>query len=358
MKIRRLIICGILIAGICTAAAAEGFRETAMAVLRSETPYRHTVPMEAALMLEEGKTPTAESLDVIHQSKKGGRTKWAVAVHLFQAQHCPENPSFMETVDGRHLLDAFLAQAHLIPHVYHILPEEGEISQDAAWQLAEETLRSRFGLYFAGMLRNIFVQPHYFSPTGERQDAFWLFHVTMESGETYSIRVKEGKAIQCLKAEQPEALFYAYTKLCDEKGAFFTWTPEEKAAYAARLPEAILSAYLEGQDLSRCKDLLAIAGQGFCLPGKDVMSRTEAQEKALFAVEEAFALKAGWAARAETYYSFFRQEDRLVWRVIFWKTGEKELPGAVVDMDAETGDVFRVEHYDATPDSIPYAERL
>lgn len=344
---------------LCGGALAEcGTREEALAILECNVPYRHTVSPKAMEAWERGNADAVIHMDVTAEERKTGIHKWAAAVQMFQKLYCPENPVFMDSVDGRYLLDAFMVDGGLMPHVYHVLPEEDEISRDAAWEKAEDALREQFGLSFAGTFRNIWVDTHYFTPTGAKADAFWLFHVELENRAKYSIRVQGGEVTLCRRLEQEEALFESYTKLCDEKGAFFTWTPDEKWEYASQLPEAILSAYMEGQDLDRCGDLLAIAGQGFSLPANGVMARAEALEKANQAVKEKFGLNGGWADQAEIGYSLFRQGDVFIWRVIFWKTGRNEMPGAVVDMNAITGEAFRVERYDGTPESIPYRERL
>ena len=129
-------------------------------------------------------------------------------------------------------------------------------------------------------------------------------------------------------------------------------------AFAEQLPDLIMNAYIEGQDLDCCGDLFAIARQGFCLPDENSIDQHQALEYAIIAVKENFHLQVDWAKNAKISYSCFRQDGKTVWRVIFWKTGIQELPGAVVDMDAETGVPFRVERYDGTPESIPYVERL
>lgn len=340
------------------AMAEGGTREEAIAILRNTRPYSHTVPKKAMEAWEKNQTDAVSFMDMTEEDRKDGINKWSAAVQMFQKLYCPENPFFMDSVDGRYLLDTFMADGGLLPHVYHVLPAGDEISRDAAWHLAKEALRKQFGLSFAGTFRNILIETHYFTPTGEKQDAFWLFHVTLENRARYTIGVKQGEVTVCMQMEQEKALFEAYTKLCDERGAFFTWTLDEKWEYASQLPEAILTAYMEGQDLSKCGDLLAIARQGFSLPANGVMARGEALEKAKQAVVEKYGVEAGWADQAEISYSLYRQEDAFFWRVIFWKTGNPEVPGAVVDMDAQNGIPFRVERYDGTPGSIPYAERL
>ena len=344
---------------LCGGAMAEGgTREEALAILQCNVPYRHTVALKAMEAWEQGEADAVTYMDVTAEERKNGINKWSAAVQMFQKLYCPDNPFFMDSVDGRYLLDAFMVDGGLMPHVYHVLPDGDEISRDAAWQLAEEALRTQFALSFAGTFRNIFVETHYFTPTGAKQDAFWLFHVMLENRAKYTIRVQGGEVTLCQRLEKEEALFEAYTKLCDERGAFFTWTLDEKWEYASGLPEAILAAYVEGQDLGRCGDLLAIARQGFSLPINGAMARADALEKARQAVVERFNVEDGWAAQAEVSYSLYRQGDAFFWRVIFIKTGLKELPGAVVDMNGTDGQWIRVEKYDGTPESVPYVERL
>lgn len=356
---KRLLCLFICLSCYYSIAMAEcGTREDALVLLQCNSPYKHTISYQAMDAWENGTADAVKLMDVTREERKVGVNKWSAAVQMFQKLYCPDHPFFMDTVDGRYLLDVFMMEGGLLPHVYHLLPNAEEISRDTAWHLAEEALRMQFQLAFEGTFRNVWVDTHYFSPTGEKQDAFWLFHVKMENGTKYAVQVRAGEVSVCHRLEEEEALFEAYTKLCDEKGAFYTWTPDDKWHYASRLPEEILAAYIEGQDLSCCADLLAIARQGFALPTDDVPAYAEMLEKAEEAVEKALCLPEDWAAKAVIQDSFFCTEERLTWRVIFIKTGMKECPGAVVEMDAFTGEVFRLERYDGTPESIPYVERL
>lgn len=341
-----------------TAMAHAGTRNVALEMLQCNWPYKHTVSPKAMQAWEEGDEKVFAYMDITKAANKRGINKYAAAVQMFQKLYCPDDPMFMDTVEGRHLLDEFLMEGKLIPRIYHVIPSKDEMDREEAWNMALNEIKTEYNLNFAGLMRNMAVDIHYFSPTGKEKDAFWLFHARLENGDKYAIRVKDGQVDDCLRLEKEEALFEAYVKRCDEKGAFFTWPPEDKANYAKQLPDAILSAYMEGQDLSRCGDLLVIARQGFTLPANGVMGQAEALEKAKQAVESAFAPPDGWDHDATIYYSLYKLEDRMIWRVIFWKTGFQELPGAVVDMDSQTGRAFRAERYEGTPESIPYAERL
>ena len=332
--------------------------EEAIELLHCDAPYMHTVSYEAMRAWEEEAKDTALLMNVTEKDKRTGIAKWDAAIQMFQQLYDPDNEEYMNSAEGKHQLDEFLLEGNMIPHVYHVIPEKNELPEDDARKHALNAICEKYNIHFGGLLRNIQVDTHYFTPTGMNKDAMWLFHVTLENGDRYYVNVHNGQVTECERLDNWESLFESYDTLCSEKGAFFTWSIEEKAAYAAELPQRILSAYMEGQDMDKCADLLAIAGQGFCLPGDTDMTQKDALDKAMQAAEEKYGMPSGWADEAEVYYSFFRTEDGSVWRVIFWKTGVGELPGAVVDMDAKSGEPFRVERYDGTPTSIPYRERL
>lgn len=342
-----------------TGAIAEcGTKEEAISILQCNIPYRHTVSDKTMEAWEKGDADAVFFMDVTEDERKNGINRWSAAVQMFQKMYFPEDPLYSETLEGRYMRDRFLAEANMIPHIFHIMPAPDETEHDEAWSMALDEVKTKYNLHFDGLTRNMSVDTHYFTPTGDLEDAFWLFHVTMENGDKYTIRVKSGEVAVCQRLEQEEQLFYMYNDLCSKKGAFFQWPLEEKAAFAEQLPDLILNAYMEGQDLGRCGDLLAIAGQGFCLPDENTIEQHQALENAVMAVGDKFHLPDGWENDAEIAFSCFRQEDKTVWRVIFWRTGNPELPGAVVDMDAETGVPFRVEKYEGHPESIPYTERL
>lgn len=358
-KIKRITaLCLMIAAMFITTAVHAGNREDALEILQCNEPYMHTVSSKTMEAWEAEDEQAVEYMDRTNDANKRGINKYSAAVQMFQKLYFPDDPSFSDTVEGRYMRDVFMTEGKLIPRIFHVMPVPGEIKSDEALSLALNEMRKKYNLNYADWTRNMKVDTHYFTPTGELKDAFWLFHAKLENGDQYAMRVTNGQVMVCQRLEHEEALYEAYTILCDEKGAFFKWSLEDKVNYAKQLPDAILEAYMEGQDLSRCGDLLAIARQGFSLPSKDVMSQADALEKAKQAVENSFSPAEGWDQKANINYSLYRKEDSFIWRVIFWKTGQKELPGAVVDMDAKTGVPFRVEKYDGTPESIPYVERL
>lgn len=342
-----------------TGAMAEcGTKEEAISILQCNKPYIHTVADETMKAWEKGDADAASFMDMTEDERKNGINKWSAAVQMFQKLYFPDDPLYCETMEGRYMRDRFMAEANMIPHIFHIMPPSDETERVEAWNLAMDGMKTKYNLNFAGLMRNMKVDTHYFTPTGDLKDAFWLFQVKIENGDKYAIQVRNGEVPVCQRLEKEEKLFFIYDDLCSEKGAFFQWPLEDKAAFAEQLPDLIMNAYIEGQDLGRCGDLLAIARQGFCLPDENAIGQHQALENALMAVGDKFLLQDGWAEEAEIAFSCFKQEDKTIWRVIFWKTGNPELPGAVVDMDAETGVPFRVERYDGTPESIPYVERL
>lgn len=356
---KRAILLGVAICTMFLNAMAENeSKEEALKILQNNVPYCHTVSTKTMEAWEAGDENAIAFMDMTEETKKAGINKMDAAVQMFQKLYFPGDPFYRETLEGRYMQERFMAEGKLIPHIYHVMPAPDEIERNEAGERALDAMKTKYNLFFAGLTRNMRMDTHYFTPTGNLKDAFWLFHVTLENGDKYAIQVKSGEVTVCQRLEQEEKLFSMYDDLCSEKGAFFQWSLEEKAEYAKQLPDMIMNAYIEGQDLRRCADLIAIARQGFCMPDEKNIDQNSALENAVMAAADRFYLQDGWAEQAEIAYSYFQQENKAVWRVIFWKTGQTELPGVVVDMDAQTGAPFRVERYDATPESIPYAERL
>ena len=117
----------------------------------------------------------------------------------------------------------------------------------------------------------------------------------------------DGVVTRCEKYAAVDDLEETYRLLCEQRGAFFKWSLEDKMAFADSLPEKLASAKERDTLLSSSVELEAIAAYGFCLPVAGALSQDEACAVASDAMAEAFGI-----ARedcAGVYYSFFRQEE-------------------------------------------------
>lgn len=261
------------------------------------------------------------------------------------------------SIAERHAFDRLMVDIGQLSCCFNLLPGENEISGQAALSLASAAVMERFGAPSVqeGMTAVFYSRLDQQEPKGS-----WRFAFDVEGGTRYTVYVHDGRVTHCAQAPAVSELDAAYEALCEEKGAFFTWPLEDKVNYAASLPQKLTIARASGEEPRNAKDLNAIAQQGFCLPDAGAIRQEEAYRLAAEAVTEQYGLSDTWNQDGETYASYFRGKRKGdVWRVIFWKTGNPAFPGGVVELDAQTGEILRVEMSGTTPGTaIPYIERL
>lgn len=264
------------------------------------------------------------------------------------------------SIEQKHLFDQLMASIGQLPYCFNLLPPDDDISQDAALELAISEVHVRYGVAQENLRAAEQIIFSYYIADADSPNGMWRINIQIAQGESYSVHVFNGRVIHCAKDQYVSDLEKEYNALCESKGAFFTWSLYDKMIFAQSLPEKLAQAERSSTLLMSETELRAIAEYGFCLPTSDCIDQNAAYELALNAVTNQYTLAEGWESQAEVYYSFFYQpDDGYTWRVIFWKTGVADYPSGVVDLDASSGEVLRIDKNGTKPNEyIPLVDRL
>ncbi len=261
------------------------------------------------------------------------------------------------SIELKHRFDRLMVDIGQLQCCFNLLPDDNELSQNAAFDLALAEIENRYNYNCDGAVAKVSYVRH---ESGD-QKGVWRFSCSLSNDISVSVHIYQGSVIWCKVSPVIGAIDIEYEALCDKRGAFFKWSIADKVNFALTLPYELANARARNEQLPNMNILTAIAEYGFCLPVEDSISQECAYALAVKAVQLKYTLQTGWDDVTEVYYSFFYDKEaaRYVWRVIFWKTRNKVYPSGVVDLDAETGEILRVEHNGEKPnDYIPYVDRL
>ena len=263
------------------------------------------------------------------------------------------------SIEQKHQFDLLMVSAKQIPYCFNLLPSDTELSQEAALGKALQAISERYGVTVDVTKTPNEVVFSYYLADAKTHKAMWRIGVT-DQDAAYTVHLLDGEVILCKQERMTSNLDLEYDTLCAEKGAFFTWNLEDKMHYAQSLPVKLAAAEKSGTHPMNENDLVAIANYGFCLPTAECISQDDAYQIAVAATSQEYGLPEGWEAQSEVYYSFFfKPETGYTWRVIFWKTGNASYPSGVVDLDALTGDIIRIDKNGTMPnENIPWADRI
>lgn len=269
-------------------------------------------------------------------------------------------PYHFWTIEQKHLFDQLMVSSKQLPYCFDLLPDEQELSKEAALQAALQVINERYGVTIDVQNKQVAVVYSYSLADAKTQNGMWQIGINITESDSYTVHLLKGKAILCQQVHPVSSLEKEYTSLCEERGAFFTWSLEEKMQFAQSLPEKLAAAEQSDTMLMSAIELQEIANYGFCLPTAECITQDAAVQIAATAVTQKYELPVDWEAQAEVYYSFFyKPGSGYTWRVIFWKTGNQAYPSGLVDMDAITGELLRVEKNGSKPNEfIPYVDRL
>lgn len=169
-----------------------------------------------------------------------------------------------------------------------------------------------------------------------------------------------GDVIVCVQEQRVGSLEVEYNELCEQRGAFFRWSLQEKMEYANSLPDKLRISQINGETNMSYDELVAISRYGFSLPGENDIQQDEAKAIALRAVQAKYHLSENWYANAEIFYSFYSPKvGESIWRVIIWQTGDGTFPSGIVELNSESGEVLKIEKNGTTPNQfIPYLDRI
>ena len=262
-------------------------------------------------------------------------------------------------IEQKHQFDLLMVSAKQIPYCFNLLPGDTELSQEAALGKALQAISERYGVTVDVTKTPNEVVFSYYLADAKTHKAMWRIGVT-DQDAAYTVHLLDGEVILCKQERMTSNLDLEYDTLCAEKGAFFTWNLEDKMHYAQSLPVKLAAAEKSGTHPMNENDLVAIANYGFCLPTAECISQDDAYQIAVTATSQEYGLPEGWEAQSEVYYSFFfKPETGYTWRVIFWKTGNASYPSGIVDLNALTGDILRIDKNGTMPNEyIPWAGRI
>lgn len=262
------------------------------------------------------------------------------------------------SIEEKHMFDQIMVECGELPYCHNLMPSDGEISQEAAQNLALTEIAKRFNLDQPLVEQPSAVYVAYSVTDQSIHGGKWRFGIDLSNQMSFDVDVIDGAATRCEKVRAMDELETEYNLLCDQRGAFFKWSLQDKMEFADSLPQKLEKARENDTLLMSDVELEAIAAYGFCLPTDEVLSQKEAYAAAAAAMEEKFGISGENCE--EVYYSFFFQKDiGYVWRVIFWITGDAERTSVIVDMQALTGDVLSIKsNGNALSEYIPYVERL
>ena len=269
------------------------------------------------------------------------------------------------SIENKHRFDLLMVQLGQFDQCINLLPEEeGAISEEDALAIASSALADRFQVTPA-ILEEYTVNP-FFSNMEVQTDVWqkrWRLGFEAPSGydSSYAVELNtDGNIVlcECYNDRAIDGAERYYSRLLEEKGAFFTWSLEDKASFAKSFPTMFTQQQI--QESQYCQELLAILAMGFCLPTPEAISSAEALALAVTATQQRYQLDDGWADAFSVYFSFFQRADgTYVWRVIFWGSQLGDYQGGLAELDAATGTVLDIKKNRGTFDtSISVLDRL
>ncbi len=255
-------------------------------------------------------------------------------------------------IEDKYRFDLLQVNLGLLKECINVLPEKGELTEDEALLAAMNALAERTQ-FQQGMLCNYTVNRflNLMEEGGERIKVWRFGFVPRDANQdTFSVHIDVHGAViafeQLPLTTEVASVDDYYLLATEEKGAFFTWTLQEKADFARSLRNL-----MKGQDV--LPEVRAIAETSFFMPPNEAISQEKAYEIALEATQHRFGLPNDWDADFNVYFSFFLDEEmRMVWRVIFWDNGIAGYSGGIVEMDATNGEVLTVEKNGNTVDTF------
>lgn len=262
------------------------------------------------------------------------------------------------SIQERHEFDQMMVDCGELSYCHNLLPGDGEISQEDALRIALNEIANRYDPEQSLLDQPSAIYVSYYIADHSAYGGMWRFGIDLENQMSFDVEVTDGSVTRCQQNIVIADLEKEYTLLCQQRGAFFKWSLQEKMEFADSLPQKLARAKEQDALLRSDIELEAIAAYGFCLPTDEALSQEETCVLAATAMEEEFGITRDDCAKI--YYSFFFQkEEGYVWRVIFWNTGNTEHTSVIVDMQASTGDILSIKSNGNTASKyIPYIERL
>ena len=259
------------------------------------------------------------------------------------------------TIEQKHAFDCLMVQADIMPYCVNILPDTSEITMEDAKNIAFEAIADRYGVSLQSLQQAKINSVSYVIVEG---DCRWRLGIWADE-QKYGVAIQNAQIIELEIIRPLHSLEEEYTLLLEQRGGFFKWSLHEKMMFANHLKIELEKEIQEGAVLPSEDILRAISTYGFCLPPEECISQIEATNAATNAVASKYSLSLEWDNESEVYHSFFKQNSNYIWRIIFWKTGNRQFPSGIVEVDGVTGEILLVQPNGTTPNTfIPYVDRL
>lgn len=262
------------------------------------------------------------------------------------------------TPTQRYTFDSIIVFLGQLPYLVNLDPSTDILTQEEALDIVLATIIERYGIAYKAYNYSVSVS-YIMSESGSTQ-GMWRYGVEFGNGDLFTVHVLRGDVISCVQEQRIGSLEDEYTKLCEQRGAFFRWSLQEKMEYANSLPDKLRIAQINGETNMSYDELVAISRYGFSLPGNNDLQQDEIRSIALQAIQAKYHLSENWYANAEIFYSFFSSKaGDSIWRVIIWQTGDSTFPSGIVELNSESGEVLKIEKNGTTPNEfIPYLDRI
>lgn len=262
------------------------------------------------------------------------------------------------TVTQRYEFDSLMVSLGQLPYPVNLDPSSDILTQEESLDIALATIVERYGIAYK--TNDYLVSVSYAMSESGSTQGMWRYGVEFANGDLFTVHVLRGDVISCVQEQRMGNLEVEYTKLCEQRGAFFRWSLQEKMEFANSLPDKLRIAQINGETNMSYDELVAISRYGFSLPGKNDIQQDEIKSIALREVQAKYNLSENWYANAEIFYSFFSNKaGESIWRVIIWQTGDSTFPSGIVELNSESGEVLKIEKNGTTPNEfIPYLDRI
>lgn len=262
------------------------------------------------------------------------------------------------TLNQRYEFDSLMVSLGQLPYLVNLDPSSDILSQEEALDIALATIVERYGIAYKTSKYSASVS-YTISESGSAQ-GMWRYGIEFTNGDLFTVHVLRGDVISCVQEQRMGSLEVEYTKLCEQRGAFFRWSLQEKMEFANSLPDKLRIAQINGETNMSYDELVAISRYGFSLPGNNDLQQDVIRSIALQAVQVKYHLPESWYVNAEIFYSFFSSKvGESIWRVIIWQTGNSTFPSGIVELNSESGEVLKIEKNGTTPNEfIPYLDRI
>ena len=276
-----------------------------------------------------------------------------IARYDFALSVCCEvyGPRETWSINSRHVFDVAMVELGELDYCINLIPNDLELQQKDAVDKALSCISERAETQYAKITVSYTVQEN------NTMKGQWVIGVECETN-AYEVEIRDGHTI-CREIPRVSFAEGYYADLIEQNGPFFKWPLDEKAKFASEVKQ-LLNQSEESALFPQEEELRTIASYGFCLPTTGSLTQENAHSIAVQACSDKYGVSEEMLQEGEAFFSFFTSSDgHYIWRVIFWDIQTEFYHSGIVEIDACTGGVLKVEKNGDSPDDyIPYADRL